>query len=525
MYKTLIPPQLLYTDVIANNARFFAGKPVAICGDDRLSWAEFERRTNRIAHALLGLGLGKGDKVCLLMQTSIEMFELLWGTVKAGCVTVPLNVMMAKDSLALMINNSEAKVLVVDSKTASMIEAIRDRLEGVQAGGFLAVDHEGAGWRDAGALIDAASDADPEIALDLTDSMNIIYSSGTTGVPKGIEHSHAARHLYPLGFGPGLGIDRFAVSICSTPLYTNGTWITMLPTVYWGGTTVLMREFSPAGFLELIARERCTHAFMVPTQFIVVCAHPEIARHDVSSMRCLLSGGQPLPTKTFNELREKFPKAGLYECYGQTEGFVTLCTPADYARGKYGSVGLPIFGGDVIIIDESGTPLPRGETGEICGWSPGLMKGYYRDAKRTDEVVWQGPRGRTYLRSGDVGQMDEDGYLYISGRIKDMIKSGGINVFASDIEEVFMKHPQVLEAAAIGVPHDKWGETPLLLAIMREDATVSEQALMDWGNSQLGKYQRVSRVEFRAAFPRATHDKVLKRALRDPYWEGRERKI
>lgn len=525
MYKTLIQPQLLYPDVIANNAKYFPNKVVAVCGDDRLGWAEFERRTNRVARALHGLGLRKNDKVCLLMHSSIEMFELLWGTIKAGCVTVPLNVMMAKDSLALMINNSEAKVLFADAATAPMIDSIRTELTGVKAGGLFAVDHRGPDWRDARKLVDGVSDAEIDLTLDLTDSMNIIYSSGTTGVPKGIEHSHAARHLYPLGFGPGLKIDRYAVSICSTPLYTNGTWITMLPTVYWGGTTVLMREFNPGKFLDLIERERCTHAFMVPTQFIVVCAHPEFARYDVSSMRCLLSGGQPLPTKTFKELQDKFPKAGMYEVYGQTEGFVTLATPVDYENGKYGSVGLPLFAGDIIIIDDDGKPLPLGETGEICGWSPGLMKGYYRDPKRTDEVVWHGPRGRTYLRSGDVGRMDDEGYLYISGRIKDMIKSGGINVFASDIEEVFMKHPQVLEATAIGIPHEKWGETPLLLAIMRKGATISEGELMAWGNGQLGKYQRVSRVEYRTEFPRATHDKVLKRALRDPYWVGREKKI
>ena len=154
-----------------------------------------------------------------------------------------------------------------------------------------------------------------------------------------------------------------------------------------------------------------------------------------------------------------------------------------------------------------------------------MMKGYYAEPQRTAELVWHGPRGRTYLRSGDVGRIDEDGFIYISGRVKDMIKSGGINVFACDIEEVFMGHPAVKECAAIGIPDDKWGETPLLLVIPHDGAAASEETIKEWGNAKLGKFQRVCRVEFRSEFPRATHDKVLKRALRDPYWQGRERKI
>ena len=171
-----------------------------------------------------------------------------------------------------------------------------------------------------------------------------------------------------------------------------------------------------------------------------------------------------------------------------------------------------------MILDDEGNVLPAGEVGDITGYGPALMKGYYRRPDITSKMIWRDPQGRTFLRSGDLGRMDEDGYLYIAGRIKDMIKSGGINVYASDIEEVFMQHPDVVEVAAIGIPHDKWVETPLLLAIMRDGATVTPAELMEWGNPRLGKWQRVSAIEYRGEFPRATHDKILKRALRDPYW-------
>jgi len=349
--------------------------------------------------------------------------------------------------------------------------------------------------------------------------MNIIYSSGSTGTPKGIEHSHFSRHLYSLGFGPGLRMDRYSVAICTTPLYTNGTWITMLPAVYWGCTTVLMPKFTAADFLATVEREKCTHVFMVPTQYIVILESGLIGNYDVSSMKSLLSGGQAISSKTFAGLETGFPQADIFECYGCTEGFVTLCLPEDRKlRGKTGTVGLPIFGGETVVIGADDRELPRGEVGEVCGWGANLMRGYYNNPAATEAATWRHPDGRSFFRSGDLGRMDEDGFVSIVGRTKDMIKSGGINVYASDIEEVFMRHPEVMEAAAIGVPDKKWVETPILLAIMREGATVAADDLKEWGNSRLGKWQRVSRVEFRSEFPRTTHDKVLKRALRDPFW-------
>jgi long-chain acyl-CoA synthetase len=522
--ETLDQPGLFYTDMIANNAKYFAAKAAVICGDDQLTWAEFHKRTNKVANALLARGLKKGDKVCLLMQSSIPMFELLWGTIKAGGVIAPLNVMMAQDSLAGMINNSDARLVFVDPTTAPQVEAIRGSLDNVKADGLYCLGGQ-PGWQRPEPMIDAAPDSLPDVKLEMSDSMNIIYSSGSTGVPKGIEHSHFARHAYSCGFGPGMKMDRFTVSICSTPLYTNGTWITMLPTVYWGGTVVLMPKFTATGFFEAVQKHRCTHIFMVPTQFIVLLESPDLASYDLSSLKCLLSGGQPLAGKTAAQLEERIPGAGLYECYGMTEGFITIALPEDKAMpGKRTTVGMPMFGGDIIILGDDGKVLPNGEIGEIAGWGPPLMKGYYKDPQRTADMIWRDARGRSYIKSGDLGRMDEDGYLYVAGRTKDMIKSGGINVFASDIEDVFMQHPDVMEAAAVGVPHEKWVETPLLLAILREGATVTETALKEWGNAKLGKFQRVDRVEFRKEFPRATHDKVLKRALRDPYWEGHARK-
>lgn len=508
---------LLFPEAIARNARYFADRDAVVCGSQRLTWARFHERTNQIANALLGLGLERGDSVCLFMSPSIAMFEWLWGTVKAGLVTVPVNTMVAPEALPAMIRNARTEVLIADTATVSAIDGLRDEL-GVAEHRRFVVAHAEDGWGDADALVAVADPARPDVKIDSSDTMSIIYTSGTTGVPKGIEHSHAARQMYPLGYGSGLHVDRYAITLCATPLYANGTWILMLPTVFAGGTVVLLPRFEPAEFLEALHREHCTHTFLVPTQATVLLGSIPTGANGGGSLRVLVSAGQRLNGITFDGLSAMFPECGIYEIYGMTEGFTTLALPEDWIRGKRGSVGVPFFASNVRIIDGEGNLLPTGEVGEIVGYGPGLMKGYRGAPDATHEVLWQAPDGRSYLRSGDLGRFDDEGFLYIEGRMKDMIKSGGLNVFASDIEEVFSRHPDVLEVVAIGVPHPKWGETPLLLAILRAEAQVTAEELRVWGNSQLGRYQRVSAVELREDFPRAQYGKIRKGELREPYW-------
>jgi long-chain acyl-CoA synthetase len=432
---------------------------------------------------------------------------------------VPLNTMMAPEAIPAMVNNADPKFIFVDDASIDLLNANRTVLAG-RADSFHTLQGTVDGLADGRAMIDSSPEDDPGVQVDITDTMSIIYSSGTTGTPKGIEHTHRARMAYPLGFGPALKIDRYTVALCSTPLYTNGTWITMLPALFSGGTVILGGKFSGEAFLDSVERERVTHAFVVPTQLIGILAAPNIDSADTSSLEMVLSGGAPLTTQTFTDVVARFGEHVLYEVWGLTEGFMTVAVPGDPR-----CVGKPIYGADLRVIDADGNEVEPGATGEIVGWSAALMKGYYQEPERTAEMLWAGPMGRTYLRSGDVGRIDEDGFVHISGRVKDMIISGGINIYASDIEDVFMNHPDVREVAVVGVPHEKWGETPLLFAIVHDGVTVDAEGLKAWGNAKLGGYQRVSGVEFRSEFPRATHDKVLKRALRDPYWEATSRQI
>jgi long-chain acyl-CoA synthetase len=304
----------------------------------------------------------------------------------------------------------------------------------------------------------------------------------------------------------------------TTPMYSNGTWIVWLTTLMVGGTVVIMPHFDPGSFLELVEHERVTHAFMVPTQYIVAMAVPDFEGYDLSSLQVLISAGSPLMKETKNQILQRFG-CELAEIYGLTEGIATILSP-EMVRQKTGSVGAPWMGWDIRIIDSDGAELPRGEIGEIVGFASWLMRGYHKQPDKTREASWTDERGRTYLRTGDIGRLDEDGYLYLLDRKKDMIISGGQNIYPIDIEEVISTHPAVSEVAVIGVPHEKWGETPLALVVLRPAATVQGAELCEWTNAQLAAYQRVAAVEFRETLPRNQLGKLLKRDLREAYWNG-----
>jgi long-chain acyl-CoA synthetase len=507
---------LLCTDVIAHNARVFADSTAVVCDDQRLSWRELDQRTNQVANAMRDLGLAKGDKVALFMPNSIALFELFWGIAKAGCVVVSLNTMLEGSALARLANASDAKVVFADSTTCGLVDAVRADFKLIAANRFYCLGAPRDGWQSADPLVSAAPVTRPEIRIAPDDSMTIIFTSGTTGVPKGIEHTHFGRLNYPLGFGMGLQFNRYSVAVCATPIYASGTWITMFPTMYRGGKVVLLPKYSPEAFLKAVQAERGTHCFLVPTQYIGLLAQP-LTDYDTSSLKTMVTAGQSLLPATYEALTKNFPGARLYEIYGMTEGFSTLAIPEDIDHGKRGSVGKPAFLEDVRIVDGDGRELPPGAPGEIVGYGPGMMKGYYARPDLTAAATWIGPGGRTYMRSGDVGYLDEDGFLYVSGRLKDMIKSGGINIYACDIEEIFMQHPAVHEVAVIGVPHEKWSETPIAIVIVKPGAVTDAETLKHWANERLSKYQRVSAVVIQADFPRATYGKVQKQALREQF--------
>ena len=506
----------LISDAITHHARFGGGRVAVVCGEERLTYAELDGALNRLANSLLALGCVKGTKICMLLPNGMPSFLLFWATVRAGCVIVPLNPMLDDASLARLATASEGALFFADRATQTQADRIRAELSAVRADGFFLFGGEAAGWRSADEFCASGSAGPPDVRVDPSDSMTIFFSSGTTGTPKGIEHSHFGRLNYCYGFGPGLGINRYATAVCVTPIYASGTMITMVPTLYYGGTVVMIAKFSPAAFMEAVAREGGTHSFMVPAMYVALLQHEDQSA-DLSSLRALVSAGQTMPLITRDALARRIPSAGIYEVYGMTEGFFTIAMPGDFALGKRNTVGKAGFLEDIRIIDAEDRELPVGEVGEIAAYGAGMMMGYYGRPDLTAETIWHSPEGRTFLRSGDLGYLDADGFVYVSGRKKDMIKSGGINIYAADIEEVLLGHPAAGEVAVVGIPHPRWSETPIGVVVLRPGQTVGAETLRDWVNSRLAKYQRLSHVILREDFPRVTYGKIHKDRLREEY--------
>jgi acyl-CoA synthetase (AMP-forming)/AMP-acid ligase II len=308
------------------------------------------------------------------------------------------------------------------------------------------------------------------------------------------------------------------VTLTSTALYSNTTLVTMMPTLALGGTVVLMGKFDAEEFLRLSERERVTHAMLVPVQYQRILDHPDFDSFDLRSYRVKLSTSAPLRAGIKREILDRWP-GSLVEIYGLTEGGGSTVLNATEFPDKLESVGQAGPGSDIRVIGENGEELPAGEIGEIVGRSDGMMTGYYKRDDLTEAMLWRDKQGNVFFRTGDMGRFDEDGFLFLLDRIKDMIISGGFNIYAADLENVLMGHEDVADVAVIGIPSREWGETPLGLVVRKAGSTISEEALKAWANGHLGKTQRLSAIEFRDSLPRSTIGKVLKRELRQPYLE------
>jgi long-chain acyl-CoA synthetase len=499
---------MILTEFISGHAKWYPDKTAIVFEDRRLTWKEFNDRANRIANNLRKTGVGKGDRVAVVSPNCLEYPEIMFGALKAGAVIVPVSTMLQQETVCRELQDAEAKAIFAAHPFLPLLSGYRKPYVKIVLAGSA---DPGIAYEE---FLQDGSDAEPESSPSADDPYNIVYSSGTTGTPKGIVHTHQARVLFAMTCGLEFRLHNESISLISTPIYTNGTQLIYLPTVLVGGTLVLMRSFDPLAFLELVEKEKCSHAFLVPTQFIRILEHPQFGEQDLSSIEILLSAAAPLSKNTKKKILGKFPNSRLAELYGLTEGISTVLRPNEQLS-KPGSVGKPRLGGDIKIIDGNGNELPWGETGEIVGSNFSMMTGYYRDPERTDEALWRDRQGRLYLRTGDVGRLDEDGYLYIIDRKKDLIISGGINIFPSDIEDVLMSHPDVAEAAVIGVPHREWGETPVAFIVKNDlESLLSENNLKEWANERLAGYQRLSGVEFRNSLPRNDLGKILKTELR-----------
>jgi acyl-CoA synthetase (AMP-forming)/AMP-acid ligase II len=497
-----------------SHAKFRGRRTAFVIGDRRVNWRDFEARVARVANALIEAGLEKGDRVSLLSKNCQQGLEIIYGVIRAGGVLAPLSTLLNPEIVARLIEDSNSRFVFATSPHEPLVLPITDQL---QDRDLMAIGFEAEGWTSYESFISKASVDSPWVKTVDQDECVVIYSSGTTGVPKGIVHTQQTRIDMTQGMGVEFRIHSGSTVVISTPLFSNATWATLLPSMAAGGLTVVLETFDPEAFLRVVEEEKASHIFLVPTQYQAVLDHPAFASADVSSLEVMISMGSTMPLPLKHRILDEMGP-GLMELYGLTEGLGTILKPEDVVA-KTGSVGPPIAGTDIRIVDDDGKELPTGEAGEIVGMSGGMMQGYLNRPEATEEVVWFTEHGEAYLRSGDIGRFDEDGFLYILDRKKDMIVSGGVNVFASDIEEVLILHPDVYEAAVIAVPHPKWIETPLALVRATSGSEPDPEEIMAWVNERVAKVQRVSSVELREEeFPRNALGKVLKRKLREPYW-------
>ncbi len=507
-------PQNTMPDIMAHHAVHSPHHTALVFGERRVSWGEMNRGINRVANRLLAAGITRGDKVGTLMRTSLEHFYLMWGTMKAGAVAVPMSALLSPDQICGLIQDADARFVFTDEDHRGMLEPGLDSLTCVRPDGFYSTAKSGR-WGALAEWLEGASEEEPPVRLLLDDDANISYSSGTTGVPKGVLYTHRARQHFGSAYAWHMKSDAASIAVSTVPLYSNGTSIVMFPILYSGGMLVFMDGFDAGRFQRIVERERATHTFMVPTQFVKLLVHADFGRVDLSSMQVFITAGSPMRPDL---KREVFQKLGprLSELYGLSEGGVVMSRPDEQAARPL-SAGKPLPGFECRIIGDDDKELPRGETGEIVFYGGWMMKRYHGRPEQTADVIWRDARGRSFVRSGDIGRLDADGYLYVVDRKKDMIISGGFNIFPADIVAVVGGHPAVEDVCVVGAPHPLWGESPVATVLMRPGMTLDTEEVRSWANARLAKTQRVALVLVRDDFPRNALGKVQKGELRKEY--------
>ncbi|HEY2662279.1 MAG TPA: class I adenylate-forming enzyme family protein [Caulobacteraceae bacterium] len=481
-----------------------------IHGERFLTYGELDRLMDRVAAGLQRDGVKPRDAIAVCALTSIEYVAVFMGALRAGVAVAPLAPSSTPESLATMVADSASTLFFLDTGVAHELTWVADQI----AARRISLDGSGAGeafeaWLPPAGAKPAPVEVQPDWAF------NIIYSSGTTGAPKGIVQSHAMRwqHVGRAGAG-GYGDD--AVTMISTPLYSNTTLVCIIPTLAGGGTAVLMEKFDVVKFLQLAEKHRATHAMLVPVQYRRLMEHPDFDRYDLSSFRMKFSTSAPFAAALKADVLKRWP-GGLVEYFGMTEGGGTFILAAHERPDKLHTVGRPAPGHDIRLIDEDGKEVAVGEVGEVVGHSPAMMNGYHNQPGKTADAEWRDPTGKRFIRTGDVGRFDGDGFLTLMDRKKDMIISGGFNIYPSDLEAVLAAHEAVAEAAVVGAPSDRWGETPIALVVLKPAAGIAGEDLRAWANAKLGKTQRLAALELVLSLPRSAIGKVLKRELRDQY--------
>lgn len=499
-------------------AVLYRDNAAVICGDRLATYGELYGRSCRLAQALAGVGVAPGERVALLTDNCFEVPELKVGLALGGYVRAGLYTHNSAESNRYLLELTGSSVLIAQPNHLEKLAPALDGLDGLRE--VIVIGGDGIGGHVYDELLAGASSEDPRIPVEPEDMHQIRFSAGTTGKPKGIAHTTEGW----MGMGNELALamprldedDRY---LAAGPL-THAATMPFWPVLMAGAAVVVLPAFEPARVLELIESERCTLTLLVPTMIQMLVSHPDVTKRDLSSLQCVLYGAAPIAERTLMDAIAAWGNI-MYQLYGQSEAIpATILTPRHHRPGGdererrwLRSAGRPTPNVVISILDDDGTELPAGEIGEIAILTPGRMCEIWRDPVATSERLL--PDGRVLTR--DIGSLDEDGFVYIADRKDDMIISGGFNIWPAEIESALVDHPAVEAAAVVGIPHEKWGETPVAAIVLRPGETVSEEELIEWTRDRLGSVKKVTAVRFIETLPKSGVGKVLRREVKQ-FW-------
>jgi len=500
------------------NAKKFADKPALKDRNRSYTYAQLNDRVNRLAHGLLALGLSKGDKVAVLLENCLEIVEVYLATAKTGLVIVPINFRLVSGDVEYIVNNSDARALIVNDDFIASVDPVRPQLTNLPEDRFFAVGAAGNGYRSYEELLENSSTEEPSAEVNPEDPWILIYTSGTTGRPKGVVRSHGSHIAYYLLNAVDFGFNEHDVCLNVMPLcHINSVFFTFT-FLYIGGSAYVhpARSFQAEEILEIVEREKITFISLIPTHYNLVLQVPESGRQrDLSSIRKLLCSSAPVRKSMKLAIMDFFPGVELYEAYGSTEGGIVTILKPEYQLSKLGSIGFESLGTDVIrILDPNGNEVPVGEVGELYSRGPMLFDEYYKLPEKTAAAFRDG-----FFSAGDMARRNADGFYEIVDRKDNMIITGGEHVYPSEVEEVLGSHECVFDCACIGLPDDKWGEKVVAVVCTREMQSIAEEDLIACCRDKLAGYKRPKEVIFinPDEMPRTPTGKILHRMLREKY--------
>lgn len=488
--------------MLASTACQLPGKIAVICDDRQITYQELNARVNQLAHGFLHSGMDNHSRIAIFMHNSVELVEIYCALAKAGIVGIPLNVRLTVPELCYMIEHSDATTLILGEEFKSTLNQLRPRLKKVEH--FITVGND---------LHHNQSSQEPDISVKPDDESFIIYTSGTTGKPKGVVLTHNNHMWNTINYTIAYPMEASDVELALTPMFHSSTLGRIFTYIFTGATFITSKRFDPLQAMELIRTHKVTSITQTPTMYAALLNLKAKDSYHTETVKRVVTGAAPVSPDMKGEIAQMFPHAGMFDLYGLTEASpgLTILKPSD-PPDKIASVGKPMMSVEVKIVGDDGKKLPSGKTGDIVCRGPNVMKGYYNDAASTQEVLRDG-----WLYTGDLGMVDGDGYLYLTGRKKELIISGGENIYPAEIEALLQQHPSILEAAVIGVPDEYWGESVKAIVVTKPGKIIDEQEVIDYCKSRLASYKKPTSVAFIDALPKNAAGKVMKDELLKRY--------